>query len=411
MKSFPGKTIFNRAAGVLSVILLLEIFPSCAKRPEQSKPQEAKPQEAVESATPFPLLLELVYEISRSPFESPVLPQKSAGPLNGYILETSSGKPVLYPATGEEAPADAGKLFIGFHVINQALPHSTSFLHLERSAVDRAKFHTQETPGIPALLSNLGPFAVLVQPATVGVSVDPSGINLEAAGKTWKLRPGESATLVESSEELTGGNLFEKYAEARKAQGLPQQETSDKYIQEDLSTFFPADSPSKFYLRLSAHFHGPVQVSAFDVLAEWNRAQQKLSEGPYEEALQALENVLTAAPYHAEALRLWSRAKQLAESGKNPAAIKCLLVFPAGAPTEKQKTLWEKFHEGIATLGLPEGDPDRALANSAVQDGSFTLAAPSGTYRLRVLVPGFLPFEQMLELKDKQEIEIALQAA
>lgn len=417
---------FPAASILLAALALALIFPfgpgdeEVAEAPSAALPSsEAFAPRAVkdppapalvpESAPERPVFVEVVYEIGAHPLKGLLVHRADRlDQLNGFVFEETPSGRMLHPAMGVEPDsAVSPRLWVGYRLVERILHDVRHFQWLGKSRESRLDLATGELPAQDELLARGGLFSVLRPPVELKLEGGEKGeVRVNAGAETRALVPGEWTELFAAEQSYTPDELFQAMASAFKGKsGVPLDERG---LKDGIRMRFPRGDARVLHFRVSAFLHGEVKVAASDALFEWRRAVRLSEEGPYPAALAALEKVLLAVPGHHQAVERWAALQDLVASGAEPSSIDGTLAFPPGAPDDALRTLWGKYHAGIVALADPKGPEDVALATAPVEDGRFRLAAPSGTYRLWVDVPGFKVVERLVEVKGRTKVDVPL---
>ncbi|MCP3874274.1 MAG: hypothetical protein GY699_14105 [Desulfobacteraceae bacterium] len=414
---------------ILALILWMVFLPlSCSKEdknkekekivshepvtPKSKKPEHKVPKkQVIKDKNPKKhLFVELVYEIGRRPFDKKrVSRPDEAARLNGYVLEgkNSSAEKILYPAMGKKWPNQKEVVFwVGYRIVDR-VADPMRYQALACSKKREFELITGEDSSIEGLIQNGCFFATLLPKIKVGIALDKQYLfTLSLSDKTIKIDKTQNKPILIKELIFKPGELAATIAGTFKKMGYVQTEKDLDGLSMDLKSIFPESTEDRIYLRLSAKVHTLTGVGKFDLKSQWEKADKALLEGPYEDALKALEKVLLAVPIHAEALRRWGIAKNLVAQKNKPAVISGEIIFPEGMPTEKQKRIWKKYHSGYAILSKQGTSEKQAMTYAVISDNRFRLTVPTGTYRLRVSIPGFKEYDQPMKTGPVNELQI-----
>jgi len=327
--------------------------------------------------------LELVSESSDRPFENDkVIPPHSHLRLTGYFFEpaTDESPAQLFPAIGT-APAkpDEVKFYLGYRILDLApepipgLRPPDDFEHRALLAVTESEtVFAGETLAREELRKKRAIHAAERPESSLKIEKNDDGMTINFNDRTFKLQPGKAVVLRESAGP---------------------------------------DKDQPVYHRLTAIVHQDVKVASFDALQEWNRSQELLVEGPYEDALAATERVLQADPTDKLALAQWQQIQALIEAGKTASVLEANLKFAAGLDAKSILKQWQQKPAGLLYLSAPDAPAGEALAGRMIDAETVQVPAPSGRYRVTLLLPGFRPFQQEIEINGRTKLEIPIEKA
>lgn len=351
-------------------------------------------------------LVEIIYEFDFRSLDGRPLPTSSrdveADP-QGYILADSGSaeRRVLYPAMGAPLPeTSATGLWAALRFRDRLTGAGVDAKTLEPIAA---------LPYSP----NLQPATAITPVFNIAVTeVDDGDIVVEVDGIAQTLAPGVPMAVAVGDRTVSvdefAGAVLEAYAKAGVPQaGMPSREA----VLEEVQLFALGGDEVTFHARLVAVNHGPVTLADIDLAKTLNDARRLSREGPYEEALAALETLLDVMPRHAEAARLFHEMLDLVEAGATPARAIGTVRFPAGQPDDRIRALWKASHKGFALFARPDDPPGSAIMAIPVQDGAFAAHLPAGTYRLTISIPGFAKNEIEITLNGETKIDVPLAAS
>lgn len=370
------RAIKMRSAIVMSFVVLICV----AARGDETKSTKPDPNPALpESSGQW--FLEIVSESSDRPFSDSALPQRGTSlRLTGYLLEPASGQlPVrLFPATGAKpAPPEDVEFYLGFRLIDLA-PESISeslppddFEHRSLKPVRESKtVFDGETVPREELKQAQANLAAGRPRTSIRIEKRDDGLRLSLAEKQFELKPGSVQVVSETSSGTE-------------------------------------ESPA--FHRLTAVAYRHVEVASFDALRQWKLSQQLLLQGPYEAALSATEQVLLADPADEQALAQWQHLNSLIEAGRKASLLEAKLKFAAGLDNQNLLKLWKQKPAGLLYLSRRNAPPGEALGGSRIDSDTVKIPAPSGIYRVTLLLPGFRPFEQEIEINGRTKLEIPIE--
>ncbi len=340
-------------------------------------------------------LVEIVYELDTAPLDLYPTPRDDpAADPRGYVIQPI-GPTVparLYAATGEAIPAPAeGGLWVATRFRNNLEGPAADAKQLE--AVSQFPFAPDfATPsGIePALSATLSSFDEGV--ATFG---------------DIALARGDEAELATAERAVTREEFVDGILAAYAGLGIDEA-PSRKAIEREAEAIFGPMDKITFHARIVAINHGPAEQVAADLAVAWAEAQRMAREGPYEDALAALETVLDALPEHPRAGRLFGQVLDLVEAGAVAALAKGRLAFPEGQPDEGLRAVWA-VHGGGFVIFEPLGEaPAAGRVAAVIEEDGFTTYLPAGEYRVIVEVPGFAAAELEVSIEGETAFDVPL---
>jgi len=337
------------------------------------KPDAPATSPGPQEATARNALLEIAYLASDRPFVGSVFPPAPrTARLDGYVLQTaanvSPGR--LYPAMGSPVPApEQVKFWLGKRTID--LSSRPAYDQRELVAVgDAATVDTKHRS--PEELRDGGARLAAERPnLDIRIEQQPTGFRVEVGGESITVAHGESAVLHESSS---------------------------------------SDDGAESYYRVVAAAHGKIEVATFDAARQWELSGRLLREGPYQDALEAAERVLLAAPQHEQALKRWAKIRALLESGATPSMLEVRLAFPGGVDSQPLIETWKTDPAGVVALAPPEAPPGEIQYAATIYSSTVRLPVPSGEYRVSLYLSGFQRFDQEIEIHGTTKLEIPLAA-
>lgn len=352
-----------------------------------------------------PVFVEVVYEVSARPLKG-VRVHSADRPdqLNGFILEEMAAGRILHPAMGVEPNQSVPRFWVGYRLVDRT-PHDIH--HFQWLGASHESHLDLATGELPSRAEYSGLFAVLRQPVELQIVKGKDGeVTVNVGEEISTLVPGTWSELFVAEQSYTPDELFMAMEKALEIDGHAPLDVEG--LKASIRIQFPHGDARVLYLKISALLYSDVKVSTSDALFEWQRAIRLSRDGPYPEALLAVEKVLLAVPSYRHAIERWAKLQDLIASGAEASFIEGRIVYPSGAPDDKLRALWQKYHAGIVALSTPEGTEDVAVATAPVEEGRFRIAVPSGSYRLSVAVPGFDAVEQLVNVKGRTEIDVPL---
>ena len=325
-------------------------------------------------------LVEIVYELDTAPLDLYPTPgdDPTADP-RGYVIgRIGPTVPArLYVASGEAVPAPP----------EDGLWVATRFRNnLEGPAADAKRLLVvSQFPFAPDFTSPSG-----IQPALAATLSGFAGgvATFAAQGGDIALADGEEAEIASATRPVTREEFTDGVLAAYAGLGIEDAPSRAAIDREAEAIFGPATEIT-FHARLIAINHGPVELAAADLAVAWAEAQRMAREGPYEDALAALETVLDALPDHPRAGRLFGQVLDLVEAGAVAAWADGRLVFPAGQPDEGLRAVWALHGGGFAIFERLGETPAAGRVAAVIEEDAFTTHLPAGDYRVIVEVPGF----------------------
>lgn len=325
-------------------------------------------------------LVEIVYELDTAPLDLYPTPgdDPTADP-RGYVIgRIGPTVPArLYVASGEAVPAPP----------EDGLWVATRFRNnLEGPAADAKRLLVvSQFPFAPDFTSPSG-----IQPALAATLSGFAGgvATFAAQGGDIALADGEEAEIASATRPVTREEFTDGVLAAYAGLGIEDAPSRAAIDREAEAIFGPATEIT-FHARLIAINHGPVELAAADLAVAWAEAQRMAREGPYEDALAALETVLDALPEHPRAGRLFGQVLDLVEAGAVAARADGRLAFPAGQPDEGLRAVWALHGGGFAIFERLGETPAAGRVAAVIEEDAFTTHLPAGDYRVIVEVPGF----------------------
>ena len=382
-----------------------------------AKPSKSKISDDGPSQEP-PCFVEIIYELDtkRQLENRPSGWRSMPSQLNGYMRRGRVGtaSKALICAMGTLRPADPSSgYWIGYSVQNLTDHRFRDYQVVKPLKGRELKIDAGREPPPLHAAAAMGMFGLLRPSLSVTVFHDKKqgGIVIECEGKSHKVVPGKRIELATKKKSQRSEDWINEFLKNLKDMGVDEKTVRTEDLRNDLRAIARPEEPLTLYTRLSAIHHGAVPVAREDVLYQWKSARSKLLSGPYREAKDLLERVIAAVPEHRQALRLYDHVLTLEAAGSKPSRINGKLIFPDGMPSEKQKTVWRKFHAGIAAVAKPTAPRGTAMATAPVIDGGFAISLPSGKYRLTVAVPGYRVYQEDHHVEGETAVEVRLQSA
>ena len=221
------------------------------------------------------------------------------------------------------------------------------------------------------------------------------------------LARGEEAEIASATREVSREEFVDGVLAAYAGLGIEEAPSREAIDREAEGIFGPATEIT-FHARLIAINHGPAQLAAADLAIAWAGAQRMAREGPYEDALAALETVLDALPEHPRAGRLFGQVLDLVEAGAVAARGDGRLAFPAGQPDEGLRAVWALHGGGFAIFERLGEGPGAGRVATVIEDDAFTTHLPAGDYRVVVEVPGFAAAELEVSIEGETAFDVPL---
>ncbi len=348
-------------------------------------------------------LIEIIYELDLRALDGRPLPtfetDATVDP-DGYVLvaDPAGGPPILYQAL--DAPAPKGP--------ETGLWAALRFRdHLAGVGADTKTLEPiAALPYSPDLQST----SAITPTFDITISeVDDGDIVVAVGGVAHRLAPGAPTAIAVGERTVTLDEFADAVLKTYAAAGVPQAGMpSREAVLAEVGPLASGDDGVTFHARVVAVDHGPVALAEVDLATTLDDARRLAREGPYEDALAALETLLDAMPRHAGAARLFHRVLDLVEAGAAPARAVGRIAYPAGQPDDATRTLWAEAHTGFAMFARPDDPGGSAIIAIPVRDGTFAVHLPAGRYRLTVDVPGFEAATLDITLDGETEIDVPL---
>ena len=347
-------------------------------------------------------LVEFIYELDLAPFEPGDLPQihDEDGEATGYVI----------------VPATTGTSGAVYQALDAPVPQSTE---LGLWAALRFRNHLFGSSGDPRTLEPVAglpwsPDFKTIAGVAPQIDFSVTGIadgvlSLATGGTVRDVQPGAEVLVATAQRAVSADDFIDAVLAAYRAAGVTTPPAREAVARE-LKLLPSQDGVFNFRGRLFVRNHGAMTLGDVDLETVWRDARRLAEEGPYEDALAALETLLDVLPRHVRAAQLFHRVLTFLEARSKPVELQGRVILPAGQPDETTLFLWNTYHQGFAIFSCGKKAAGTAEITVPVRDRGFSAHLPSGPCLMTVDVPGFDTAERKLILNEKVEIDVPLQA-
>lgn len=348
-------------------------------------------------------LIEIVYELDLRALDGRPLPTFETDARvdpEGYVLvaDPAGGPPVLYQALDAPLPASPETgLWAALRYRDHLADPSADAKTLEPVVA---------LPYSPDLQST----AAITPGFDITISeVDDGDVVVTVGGVSHTLAPGAPTAVAVGERTVSLDEFADAVLKTYTAAGVPQADMPSRAaVLAEVALLASGDGGVTFHARVVAVDHGPVTLAEVDLATTLDDARRLAREGPYEDALAALEALLDAMPRHVEAARLFHQVLDLVEAGATPAQAVGTVSFRDGQRDDAAQALWAEAHAGFAMFARPDDPAGSAIMAIPVRNGAFAAYLPAGRYRLTVDVPGFEAATLDITLDGETEIDVPL---